>query len=63
VGTAALMINALNNVIPPGELNMQKNWIRGGVVAINTLGVDNTTRLAGAFESSDGSQIINNWFK
>ncbi len=56
VGTAAVMINALNNVIQPGELIMQKNWIRGGAVGINSLGV------ALAWNSNDGiTDISDNW--
>lgn len=53
-GTAALMINALGGTIQPGELDMQKNWIRGGMVGINSIGVPN------AFLSADGSIITGN---
>lgn len=54
VGTAALMINALNNTIQPGELNMQKNWIRGGNVGINSIGVPS------ALTTNDGTIITGN---
>lgn len=61
-GTSALMINALNNTIPPGELIMEKNWVRGGYVGINSAGTNNTVRLAGAWEGSDAGTVINgNW--
>ena len=49
---SALMINALNNTIQPGELIMRKNWIRGGTVGINSSGVTS------AFLTSDGITVI-----
>lgn len=61
-GTAALMINALNNTITPGELDMRKNWFRGGSVTINSVGASLAIRLAGAWEGSDpGTTIDGNW--
>lgn len=54
VSMSALMINALGGTIQPGELVMQKNWIRGGVVGINSIGVPN------AFLSADGTIIDGN---
>lgn len=65
VGTAALMINALNNAIPPGELVLRKNWLRGGGVLINSLGASSTIRLVSAWEGAadgtviDGNHIMN----
>ena len=56
-GTSTLMINALGGTIQPGELIMHKNWIRGGAVGINSLGVPN------AWLVDDGiSEVSDNWF-
>ena len=52
VSTSALMINALGGTIQPGELIMRKNWIRGGTVGINSVGVTS------AFLTSDGVTVI-----
>ena len=57
VSTSAIMINALSNVIQPGELIMQKNWIRGGFVGVNSIGTPS------AWLSADGSDISENHFK
>lgn len=56
VAMSALMVNALGNKIQPSELTMKRNWIRGGFVAINMLGVPS------AWPSDDGSVIEQNWF-
>ena len=56
-GTSTLMINALGGTIQPGELIMHKNWIRGGAVGVNSLGVPS------AWLSDDGiTDVSNNWF-
>jgi Predicted solute binding protein len=56
VAMSALMVNALGNKIQPSELTMKRNWIRGGFVGINMLGVPS------AWPSDDGSVIEQNWF-
>lgn len=56
VAMSALMINALGGKIQPSELTMKRNWIRGGYVGINMLGVPT------AWPTSDGSSIEQNWF-
>lgn len=57
VSISTLMINALGNVIQPGEFIMHKCWVRGGSVAMNAIGVPS------AFITWDGiTEISENWF-
>lgn len=56
VAMSALMVNALGGKIQPSELTMKRNWIRGGFVGINMLGVPS------AWPTNDGSVIEQNWF-